>query len=94
MEQSLFANKNKKYEDKLFRHNNRAVQTKKYTQKEILIDFLLRNPKDWYYIWELMGEKPLGWLSHKIDVPLSDLSREGKIEIKYIGKYAVYSIKQ
>lgn len=56
------------------------------------MDFLKQNPESWYFVWELMGAKPLGWVSHKVDVALSELSREGRIEIRYVGKYAVYGL--
>lgn len=71
---------------------NRKPQTKKYTQKEVVLDWLATNPNDWFFVWELMGNKPLGFISHKVDCALSELTREGKVEVRYIGKYAVYSI--
>ena len=85
--------KEQNYQYKLDIYLNRPKRDKKYSQKEIIMDFLSSNPNNWYYIWELMGEKPLGWISHKVDCGLSILNRQGLVDIKYINKYAVYSSK-
>lgn len=84
--------KDSNYLQKLNVFERREKREKKYSQAEVVLDFLGRYPNEWFYVWEIMGDKPLGWISHKVDVPLSDLSREGKVEIKYIGKYGVYSL--
>lgn len=85
--------KDTNFAKKLASFLSRKPQEKKYTQKEVVLNWLESNPNDWFYVWELMGNKPLGFVSHKVDCALSELTREGKVEVMYIGKYAVYSIK-
>lgn len=87
------AERESNFERRLNVYLSRPNKKRKCTQKEIVMHFLSEHPHSWYYIWEIMGEKPLGWVSHKVDDSLSILERDGKVEARRIGKYAVYSIK-
>lgn len=85
--------KQKNYENKLAHYNGKIKLYKKYTQKECILEFLQSKPTEWFYIWEIMGAKNLGWISHKAQARVNEMVHEGLIETKYIGKYAVHSLK-
>jgi hypothetical protein len=66
---------------------------KDYTQGEIILLVLAKNPDNWYFTWELIGSTEFGWLSHASHATLRKLEQEGKIHKDYIDQYVVYTHK-
>lgn len=63
------------------------------TQKQIIIN-LLREKNDWTPLWDLIKvNTKWGWLGTSARTRVQELTREGKIEHKFVGKYSYYKAK-
>ena len=96
MEQSLFVNevRERNYEKKRDTYLSRPPRERRYTQHEIIMDFLKENPDTWFYVWEIMGDRKLGFVSYKCNTRLAELINDGLVVSRPIGKYAVYSVNR
>lgn len=84
--------KEENFNKKLEVYEAKIKNIEQYSQHEIILDFLNEYPNEWFYIWEIMGNKRLGFVSHKAQARVHELVKQKLVDTRYIGKYAVFSI--
>lgn len=86
--------KEENYNRKAEIYDQKIKSIEQYSQHEIILDFLEDHSTEWFYIWEIMGNKRLGFVSHKAQARINELVHKGLVDTRYIGKYAVFSIAE